>query len=111
MRTTRRGFGLDHDSFMTSYKLLNPGTLNTLGPRTASGPASYGDPCIGAHRIVRHSAGLIVFCCAMLAFVRDPCVTKAKWLNPITVDPLGMCNGLAPSRFGAQCTGPHHPVL
>ena len=30
MRTTRRGFGLDHDSFMTSYKWLNPGTADAL---------------------------------------------------------------------------------
>ena len=39
----------------------------------------------------------------MLAFIRDPCVTKAKWPHPVTVDALGMCNGtrdglvLAPS--------------
>ena len=59
MRTTRRGFGLDRDSFVISYKWLNPATLNPLGLRTASRPPgyAYGAVCIGARRIVRHSAG------------------------------------------------------
>ena len=30
--------------------------------------------------------------------------------DPVTVDPLGMCNGLAQPSFRAQCTGPPHPV-
>ena len=30
MRITRPGFGMDRDSIMTSYKWLNPGTVDAL---------------------------------------------------------------------------------
>ena len=78
MRTTRRGLGLDRDLFVTSYKWPNSVTLNALGPRTASYPPSYGPPCIGAHRIVRHSAGLIVS--AVLCSRTTPIATGVVWL-------------------------------
>ena len=35
------------------------------------------------------------FRCAMLAFVRDPFMTLAKLLNPVTLNTLGMDNGPA----------------
>ena len=50
------------------------------------------------------------FRCAMLAFIRDPFVTSYKWPDPVTLNALGMRNGLAPSRFRALCTGPPHTV-
>ena len=46
----------------------------------------------------------------MLAFVRDSFVTSYKWPDPVTLNALGMRNGLAPSRFRAPCTGPPHTV-
>ena len=46
----------------------------------------------------------------MLAFIRDPFVTSYKWPDPVTLNALGMDNGLAPSRFRALCTGPPHTV-
>ena len=36
-----------------------------------------------------------MFHCAMLAFIRDLFVTSYKWLNPVTVDALGVRNGPA----------------
>ena len=33
----------------------------------------------------------------MLAFIRDPFVTSYKWPDPVTLNALGMDNGLAPS--------------
>ena len=77
MRTTRRGFGLDRDSFVTSYKWPNPVTLNALGPRMASHPPSYGPPCIGAHR-AQYATVLVLgaFRCGMLAFNHDSFMTS-----------------------------------
>ena len=71
---------------------------------------SYGVACIGAHHTVRHTAGLSVFHCSMLAFIRESFMTSHEWLNPAPMGPLGLENGLVQPSFRAQCTGPPHPV-
>ena len=110
MRITRPGFGLDRDSTMTSSKRLNPGTVDALDMDNGLVSLSYGVACIGAHHIVRHSAGLSVFHCSMMAFIRDSFMISHEWLNPAPMDPLGLDNGLMQPSFRAQCTGPPHPV-
>ena len=106
----RIGSCFNRDSFVTRPNSPNPATLNPLGPRTASCPPGYGAVCIGAPRTVRHSGGSGRFRCAMLAFIRDPFVTSYKWPDPVTLNALGMNNGLAPSSCRALCTGPPHTV-
>ena len=43
MRTTRRGFGLDHDSFMTSYKWFNPDIVDALDMNNGLVSPSFGN--------------------------------------------------------------------
>ena len=47
MRITRPGFGLDRDSFVTSYKWLNPDIVDALDMNNGLVQPSFGPQCIG----------------------------------------------------------------
>ena len=121
----RIGSCFNRDSFVTRPNSPNPATLNPLGPRTASRQPGYGAVCIGPPHTVRHSGGSGRFVRSPAATSRSadalhasssssPCMlTYAQfWFmpDPVTLNPLGMRNGLAPSSCRAQCTGPPHTV-
>jgi hypothetical protein len=85
----------NRDSFMTSYKWINPAALWTRSAWTTGSCRRVSDPsALGLLTQEATVLGSGAFHCRMLTFIRDSFMTSYKWLNSGTVDALDMDNGL-----------------